>query len=74
MSAATTWLPDGQGLPPEAAAAVAEHNATVHLRLHDRDNPQRYPRSGCGRRSLGGWWSGAPAEVTCNACLELVHA
>ncbi len=44
------------GPPAEAAAVVAEHNATVHLRLHDRDDPQRYP---AWVRAVG-WWSGRP--------------
>lgn len=73
MTAADSpWLPDGQGLPDEATAIVAEQGAVVHLRLAPPDN-SCYPRTGCDG-GLGGWWTGKPDEVTCPDCLEVVHA
>jgi hypothetical protein len=67
-----TWLPDGRGLTEEARAIIAEHDQRVHLRL-SVGRTGAYPRSACDR-GIGEWWSGKPAEVTCPACLEVVHA
>ena len=63
-------MPDGQGLDPFSLALVAEDGRVVHLRL---SAPARYPKTGCGG-GLGQLWSGAASEVTCPACLEVVHA
>ena len=63
------WLPDGQGLSPEAAAIVARQGGPVHLRL---TAPDRFPRTACGA-GLGEWWTGRPGEATCTACL-VAHA
>lgn len=64
------WLPDGRGLDPETLAAVADLDLRVHLRL---TNGEGYPRVACGR-GLGELWTGIGSEVTCPACLEVVHA
>lgn len=64
------WLPDGHGLDPFSRALVAERHLPVHLRL---TTPGRYPRTAC-TGGLGQLWTGLPVEVTCPACLELVHA
>lgn len=69
--AEAVWLPDGVGLPPIARQIIGQEGGIVHLRLIDGRGT--YPRGGCDR-GLGQWWSGRPAEVTCSACLELVHA
>lgn len=70
-SAASGWVPDGCGLgSPISAEVAAERSATVHLRL---TAPDRYPKTGCGG-GLGQFWTGDPSEVTCPACLEVVHA
>lgn len=65
------WLPDGHGLPDVARVMVSELDQPVHLRLTAPGSA--YPRAGCDR-ALGEWWSGKPDEVTCPACLEVVHA
>lgn len=71
MDDAKTWLPDGHGLDPLALELVAERGLTVHLRLTDRE--RRSARGACDH-GLGELWTGAPSEVTCPACLEVVHA
>lgn len=65
------WLPDGHGLPEEARQLNAEHGAPVHLRLTSPGG--RSARGACDG-GLGELWTGVAAEVTCPACLELVHA
>jgi hypothetical protein len=70
-TAGVSWLPDGRGLPDEARESIAEHDQWVHLRLTSPDG--RFARGACDR-SLGEWWSGVAGDVTCPACLELVHA
>lgn len=65
------WLPDGRGLPDEARALIAEHGQRVHLRLTAPGG--RSARGACDN-GIGEWWTGRAAEVTCSACLEVVHA
>lgn len=65
------WVPDGHGLPDAARELAAEHGAPVHLRLTSPGG--RSARGACGR-GLGELWTGRPAEVTCPACLDVVHA
>lgn len=69
-TAEKAWIVDGHGLPDEARALVAEHGQPVHLRL---SAPGHYPRTACDG-GLGEWWTGKSTEVTCPACLEVVHA
>lgn len=52
-------MPDGIGLSP-LVWEVTPGDGT-------------YPKTGC-TRGLGQWWTGLGSEVTCPACLELVHA
>lgn len=66
------WLPDGRGLDPYSSDLVAERDLRVHLRLTS-PSAGRYPRGACGS-ALGELWTGLTAEVTCPACLEVVHA
>ncbi|NUS54716.1 MAG: hypothetical protein HOV66_07620 [Streptomycetaceae bacterium] len=71
MSTEEAWLPDGQGLG-DLRDLITEAGDRVHLRL---SSPERYPRTACrDLRSLGERWTGKSTEVTCPACLELVHA
>jgi hypothetical protein len=65
------WLPDGQGLSDEARGIIAEHGGRVHLRL---TSPSRQGVMGACDSGLGEWWSGLTSDVTCPACLEVVHA
>lgn len=65
------WLPDGHGLSPETLAVVAEHDLRVHLRLTSWD--RKRARGACDG-GLGELWTGVGSEVTCPACLEVVHA
>lgn len=70
------WLPDGMGLDPLSAEVAADTGATVHLRL---SNGGEYPLVACVSegerwRAWGQLWSGVASEVTCPACLEVVHA
>lgn len=65
------WVPDGHGLDDLTRALAAEHGARVHLRLTSPGG--RSARGACGG-GLGELWTGRPAEVTCPACLEVVHA
>ena len=65
------WLPDGRGLDPISRALAVERSARVHLRLSAPDG--RYPRTACDV-GLGELWTGLTTEVTCRACLEVVHA
>lgn len=71
MTGEKTWLPDGHGLPAQARELNAEHGQPVHLRLTSAD--RRSARGACDR-GLGQLWTGVAAEVTCPACLEVVHA
>lgn len=64
------WMPDGRGLDPLSAEQAAAHQSEVHLRLSQRG---KYPKPACGR-GLGQLWTGKGSEVTCPACLEVVHA
>lgn len=64
------WLPDGRGLPDEARDLIAK-GARIHLRL---TSPGRESARGACDRVLGEWWTGRASEVTCPACLEVVHA
>lgn len=65
------WAPDGHGLPSEALELNARYRQPVHLRLTNADT--RAARGACDH-SLGQLWTGVPAQVTCRACLEVVHA
>lgn len=65
------WLPDGRGLPDEARELNAAHGAPVHLRLTAPGG--RSARGACDL-GLGQLWTGRPGEVTCPACLKVVHA
>ncbi len=66
-----SWLADGRGLPDEARALIARKGVTVHLRLTAPGG--RSARQACAG-GLGEWWSGLAADVTCQVCLEVVHA
>lgn len=66
-----SWLPDGHGLLIEARDLNAEHHTPVHLRLTNTET--RAARGACDY-GLGQLWTGVPSEVTCRACLEVVHA
>lgn len=66
------WLPDGKGLG-DLRGLIADAGDRVHLRLTAPGG--QYPRTACRQlASLGEWWTGLAAEVTCQACLEVVHA
>lgn len=72
------WMPDQVGLDSISLELVVKHGALAHLRLADVD---RYPVAACAvndrraeARTWGQLWTGVPDEVTCPACLELVHA
>ena len=68
---AGTWLPDGHGLSDVALDIISDNDQRVHLRLTNTET--RACRSACDS-GLGEWWSGVGADVTCPACLEVVHA
>lgn len=65
------WLPDGHGLDPLSRALVDARGLRVHLRL---TSPGGISARGACDRGLGELWSGQASEVTCPACLEVVHA
>ena len=65
------WMPDGHGLSDEARAIIAQKGGTVHLRL---TSPSGQSVRGACESGLGEWWSGLASDVTCPACLEVVHA
>ena len=66
-----TWVPDGRGLPEIARKQIARDGQRVHLRLTAPGG--RSAVSACGW-GLGEWWTGKGSEVTCSACLQVVHA
>jgi hypothetical protein len=68
--------PDGIGIHPDVWPVIAATREKcgeqmIHLRL--RPDPASYPVTGC-RVGIGQWWTGKASEVTCPACLELVHS
>lgn len=67
------WLPDGVGLADEARAVIAEQENRIPIHLRLSTPGHRNVKSACDR-GLGEWWTGKAAEVTCKACLQLVHA
>lgn len=59
-------MPDRVGLSEVTKEYVGP--SKVHLRVSLSDGS--YPSSACGwLNSLGQWWSGDPAEVTCFDCM-----